>query len=113
MERYNEKPGMSGNGGTRTERKRVSSRGVPGARKARRLHAVDDHRLMKSANGVPGRQTIDNPKCAITRACYHVPEVQRVYTELPIPFRGDLERSDACVAGSEESRVTTIPWGSP
>ena len=28
-------------------------------------------------NGVPERLTIDNPKCAITRACYHDPEVQR------------------------------------
>ena len=28
-------------------------------------------------NGVPARLTIDNPKCAITRACYHDPEVQR------------------------------------
>ena len=32
-------------------------------------------------NGVPGRLTIDNPKCAITRACYHDPEVQRAYAE--------------------------------
>ena len=27
------------------------------------------------------RLTIDNPKCAITRACYHDPEVQRAYAE--------------------------------
>ena len=32
-------------------------------------------------NGVPRRLTIDNPKCAITRACYHDPEVQRAYAE--------------------------------
>ena len=32
-------------------------------------------------NGVPARLTIDNPKCAITRACYHDPEVQRAYAE--------------------------------
>lgn len=32
-------------------------------------------------NGVPARVTIDNPKCAITRACYHDPEVQRAYAE--------------------------------
>ena len=25
---------------------------------------------------------IDNPKCAITRACFHDPEVQRSYGEL-------------------------------
>ncbi len=31
--------------------------------------------------GVPARVTIDNPKCAITRACYRDPEVQRAYAE--------------------------------
>ena len=30
-------------------------------------------------NGVPGRLIIDNPKCAITRACFHDPAVQRAY----------------------------------
>ena len=33
-------------------------------------------------NGVPQRVIIDNPKCAITRACFHDPEVQRSYGEL-------------------------------
>jgi transposase len=33
-------------------------------------------------NGVPRRVIIDNPKCAITRACFHDPEVQRAYGEL-------------------------------
>src|SRR5512134_3863516 len=33
-------------------------------------------------NGVPRRVIIDNPKCAITRACFHDPEVQRSYGEL-------------------------------
>ena len=33
-------------------------------------------------NGVPQRVIIDNPKCAITRACYRDPEVQRSYAEL-------------------------------
>jgi len=32
-------------------------------------------------NGVPKRVIIDNPKCAITRACYHDPQVQRAYGE--------------------------------
>ena len=32
-------------------------------------------------NGVPKRVVIDNPKCAITRACYHDPQVQRAYGE--------------------------------
>lgn len=31
--------------------------------------------------GVPGRIIIDNPKCAITRACAHDPEVQRAYAD--------------------------------
>lgn len=30
-------------------------------------------------NGVPARIIIDNPKCAITKACYHDPQVQRAY----------------------------------
>ncbi len=32
-------------------------------------------------NGLPARVVIDNPKCAITRACYHDPEVQRAYAD--------------------------------
>ncbi|MDP6963931.1 MAG: IS21 family transposase [Planctomycetota bacterium] len=32
--------------------------------------------------GVPSKIIIDNPKCAITRACYHDPEVQRSYEAL-------------------------------
>jgi transposase len=32
-------------------------------------------------NGVPRRVTIDNAKCAIIRACYHDPVVQRAYAE--------------------------------
>ena len=32
--------------------------------------------------GVPSRLIIDNTKCAITRACFHDPEVQRSYGEL-------------------------------
>lgn len=31
--------------------------------------------------GVPGRVVIDNPKCAITRACIHEPDVQRAYAD--------------------------------
>ncbi len=33
-------------------------------------------------NGVPRKVRIDNPKCAITRACYYEPTVQRAYGEL-------------------------------
>ena len=32
-------------------------------------------------NGVPGKVIIDNAKCAITKACYHDPVVQRAYAE--------------------------------
>jgi transposase len=32
-------------------------------------------------NGLPARVIIDNPKCAITKACYHDPEVQRAYAD--------------------------------
>ena len=32
--------------------------------------------------GVPRKMIIDNAKCAITRACYHDPEVQRSYGEM-------------------------------
>ena len=31
--------------------------------------------------GVPGKVTVDNAKCAITRACYHDPIVQRAYAD--------------------------------
>ena len=33
-------------------------------------------------NGVPRRVIIDHPKCALTRACCHDPDVQRAYGEL-------------------------------
>ena len=33
-------------------------------------------------NGVPTKMIIDNPKCAITRACIYEPTVQRSYAEL-------------------------------
>jgi transposase len=39
-------------------------------------------RAFEFFNGVPAKVIIDNPKCAITRACYHDPEVQRSYGEL-------------------------------
>jgi len=37
-------------------------------------------------NGVPKKITIDNPKCAITRACYYEPEVQRSYGECALGY---------------------------
>ena len=36
---------------------------------------------LRVLRGVPARVVIDNPKNAITRACYHDPEVQRAYGE--------------------------------
>ena len=38
-------------------------------------------RAFEFFNGVPRRLIIDNPKCAITRACFWDPEVQRSYGE--------------------------------
>jgi transposase len=37
-------------------------------------------------NGVPGKIIIDNAKCAITKACYHNPCVQRAYGECASGF---------------------------
>jgi len=39
-------------------------------------------RAFEFFNGVPEVVRIDNPKCAITKACFHDPEVQRSYEEL-------------------------------
>ena len=38
-------------------------------------------RAFQFFGGVPHKVMIDNPKCAITRACYHDPQVQRAYGE--------------------------------
>jgi transposase len=37
-------------------------------------------------NGVPAKLVIDNPKCAITRACYYEPQAQRSYGELALGY---------------------------
>lgn len=39
-------------------------------------------RAFEFFNGVVGKLIIDNPKCAITRACFRDPQVQRSYAEL-------------------------------
>ncbi len=39
-------------------------------------------RAFEFFNGVPRKAIIDNPKCAITRACFRDPEVQRSYGDL-------------------------------
>jgi transposase len=38
-------------------------------------------RAFEHFGGTPNKVVIDNPKCAITRACYYEPEVQRAYGE--------------------------------
>lgn len=38
-------------------------------------------RAFEFFGGVPAKVIIDNPKCAITRACFHDPDVQRSYGE--------------------------------
>jgi transposase len=39
-------------------------------------------RAFEFFGGVPARVIIDNPKCAITKACFHDPVVQRSYAEI-------------------------------
>lgn len=39
-------------------------------------------RALEWFGGIPGKMIIDNTKCAITRACYYDPEVQRSYGDL-------------------------------
>jgi hypothetical protein len=48
-------------------------------------------------NGVASRVIIDNPKCAIVKACIHEPEVQRAYAQCAdlSPRFGAVSRSDA------------------
>jgi transposase len=38
-------------------------------------------RAFEFFGGVPRKVIIDNPKCAVTKACYHDPQVQRAYAE--------------------------------
>ena len=58
-------------------------------------------RAFESFGGVPGRVIIDNAKCAITRACWHDPEVQRGYAELA---EGYSFKIDACPPRSPEKK---------
>ncbi len=50
-------------------------------------------RALESFGGAPETLTIDNPRCAITRACRHDPAVQRSYAELA---EGYGFKVDAC-----------------
>lgn len=43
-------------------------------------------RAFEFFNGVPKRMIIDNAKCAITRACYYDPDVQRSYAHCALEY---------------------------
>lgn len=51
--------------------------------------------------GVPERLIIDNAQCAITRACWQDPEVQRAYAELAEGYRF---RIDPCPPGQPQKK---------
>ena len=65
----------------------------------------------------PSRVIIDNPKCAITRACIRDPEVQRAYAELaegygfkidPCP-PGDPQKKSRVEAGVKYIKRSFLP----
>ena len=67
--------------------------------------------------GVPTKLIIDNPKCAITRACYHDPDVHRSYAELaegygfliaPCPVR-DPKKKGRVEAGVKYVKRSFLP----
>ncbi len=58
-------------------------------------------RAFEFFGGVPQRVTIDNAKCAITRACWHDPTVQRSYAELA---EGYGFKIDACPPGEPKKK---------
>ena len=62
-------------------------------------------------NGVLGKLIIDNPKCAITRACYTDPDVQRSYGELAEGYGfliSPCPKSDPRKKGRVESGVKYV-----
>jgi len=74
-------------------------------------------RAFEFFNGVPHRMIIDNPKCAITRACYTDPEVQRSYAELaegysflisPCPVR-DPQKKGRVESGVKYVKNSFVP----
>jgi len=58
-------------------------------------------RALEFFGGVPSRLTIDNAKCAITRACWRDPTVQRSYAELA---EGYGFKIDACPPGEPKKK---------
>lgn len=62
-------------------------------------------------NGCPTSIRIDNPKCAITRACYYEPEVQRSYGQLALGYSFRIDPcpvEDPAKKGRVESGVKYI-----
>ena len=71
--------------------------------------------------GVPNKLLIDNPKCAITKACYYDPEVQRAYAEYaegynflisPCPVR-DPEKKGIVESGVKYVKNNFLPFLEP
>ena len=58
-------------------------------------------RALEWFGGVPARVTVDNAKCAITRACYHDPVVQRAYAECAEGYGFVI---DACPPGEPKKK---------
>ena len=74
-------------------------------------------RAFEFFNGVVARLIIDNPKCAVTRACYTDPEVQRSYAELaegygflisPCPVR-DPQKKGRVESGVKYVKNSFVP----
>jgi transposase len=74
-------------------------------------------RAFEFFNGIPKKVIIDNAKCAITRACYRDPEVQRSYGELaegygfiisPCPPR-DPQKKGRVEAGVKYVKKAFVP----
>lgn len=74
-------------------------------------------RAFEFFNGVVAKLIIDNPKCAITRACYTDPDVQRSYAELaegygflisPCPVR-DPQKKGRVEAGVKYVKNSFVP----
>lgn len=65
-------------------------------------------------NGCPAKVRIDNPKCAITRACYYEPEVQRSYGQLALGYGFSIDPCpvrDPKKKGRVESGVKYVKSG--
>ena len=85
-------------------------------------------RAFEFFSGVPGKLIIDNPKCAITRACFRDPEVQRSYGELAegygflisaVSAQGSQEegpgrsRGQVCEEQLRSASTSSAPWPMP